>query len=309
MSNTPAGIGYNIEMMKWIDGLCIFALSFGAVFCAACVVHAEVGFVSNPLWLSSSHVTEGVAVQVSTVVTKQDVDDVEGTVTFFSDGKEIGTSDFSLPSKVSGVVASVSFVPENGTHSVTAKVTRARAGEKEVTVAAEVKAQETLRVDADADRDTIPDTKDEDDDNDGVSDVEETKRGTDPKKNETASVATPKVAGASTSPSEIIEQAKDLTGPIGETVIETTEGWREKGKEFFDEKSAGKANVKGFASTTNKDLVSNPKEGVMGIGEMLLAYAYKAGAFIFGNVYAFYLFFLFLILWILRKMWRRYSLN
>jgi len=295
--------------MKWIDGLCIFALSFGAVFCAACVVHAEVGFVSNPLWLSASNVTEGSKVQVSTVVTKENVEEAEGTVTFYSDGKEIGTSDFSLPPDVGGVVVSVSFVPEDGTHSVTAKVTRAHAGEKEVTVAAEVKAKETLRVEPDTDRDSISDAKDEDDDNDGVSDAEETKQGTDPKKNETASVATPKVAGASTSPSAIIEQAKEITGPIGETVIETTEGWREKGKDFFDTKSAGKQNVKGFASTTNKDLVSNPKEGVMGIGEMVLAYAYKAGAFIFGNVYAFYLFFLFLILWLLRKMWRKYSLD
>lgn len=295
--------------MKWIDGLCIFALSFGAVFCAACVVHADVGFVSNPLWLSSSSVTEGVSVQVSTVVTKQNVEDVEGTVTFYSDSKEIGTADFSIPRSVGGVVVGVSFVPANGTHAVTAKVTRARVGEKEVTVAAEVKAPETLRVEADTDRDTIADTKDEDDDNDGVSDVEETKKGTDPKKNETAAVAMPKVAGASTSPSELIAQAKEITGPIGETVIDTTESWREKGKEFFDAKSAGKANVKGFASTTNKDLVSNPKEGVMGIWEMVQAYGYKAGAFIFGNVYAFYLFFLFLILWILRKMWRKYSLD
>lgn len=295
--------------MKWIDELCIFALSFGAVFCAACVVHAEVGFVSNPLWLSDTRVTEGVSVQVSTVLTKEDVTHAEGTVTFYSDRKEIGTADFSIPQTVGGVVVSVSFVPTNGAHVVTAKVTRAKAGEKEVTIGTEVKAKETLTVEPDNDRDAIADATDDDDDNDGVNDTDEKAKGTDPKKNETSAAATPKVLGASTSPSAVIEQVKDVTGPIGETVFDTTEGWREKGKEFFDEKSAKKPNVKGFASTTNKDLVSNPKEGVMGIWEMVEAYAYKAGAFVFGNVYAFYLFFLFLILWLLRKMWRRYSLD
>jgi hypothetical protein len=294
--------------MKWIDGLCVFALSFGIVFCAACYANAEVGFVSNPLWLSSSHVTEGVTVQASTVITKRDLEKVDGTVTFYADGKAIGTSDFSLPSNVGGVVVAVSWVPEKGTQTVSAKVTRAVAGDsQDLNVAEEVKAEEKLTVDPDNDRDGVADAKDEDDDNDGVTDAEETKNGSDPKSKETS--AAPTVAGASTTASGLVEQAKDLAGPVGETVVETTESWREKGKDYFDGKVAGTGNTKGFASTTNKDLVNNPKEGVMGIWEMAMAYGYKAGAFIFGNVYAFYIFFIVLILWLLRKIWRRYSLD
>lgn len=294
--------------MQWIKGLCVFALLFGIVFCATCVVNADVEFVSNPLWLSSSHVTEGVTVQASTVITKQDVESAEGTVTFYANGKAIGTADFSLPHDVGGVVVAVSWVPEKGTHALSAKMTRAVSGSsQDLKVSGEVKAKETLSVDPDNDRDGVEDAKDEDDDNDGVTDTEETKKGSDPLKNETK---TGVVAGAATtSPSAIIEQAKNIAGPIGETVFETTEGWREKGKEYFDGKVAGNTNTKGFASTTNKDLVSNPKEGVMGIWEMVMVYAYKAGSFIFGNVYAFYIFFILLILWILRKIWRRYSLD
>jgi hypothetical protein len=297
--------------VKWIDGLCVFALSFGIVFCAVCVVNADVGFVSNPLWLSSSHVTEGVTVQASTVITKRDVEKVDGTVTFYSNGKEIGASDFSLPSSTYGVVVAVSWVPSQGTHLVSAKVTRAVAGEKDVNVAEEVKAKETLSVDPDNDRDRIADAKDDDDDNDGVTDADEKKKGTDPMTKDASAQAgaSPAVAGASTSPSALVEQAKDIAGPVGETVFETTEGWREKGKEYFNGKVAGNTNTKGFASTTNKDLVSNPKEGVMGIWEMVQAYFYEAGAFVFGNVYAFYIFFILLILWILRKIWRKYSLD
>ncbi len=294
--------------MKWIDGLCVFALSFGIVFCAACVANAQVSFVSNPLWLSGSHVTEGVTVQASTVITKQSAESVQGTVTFYSNGTSIGTSDFTLPSSVGGVVVAVSWAPEKGTHLISAKVTRAVAGNsQDLNVSEEVKAKETLTVDADTDRDGISDTNDADDDNDGISDVDEKKNGTDPLKKEGAM---PSVAGAATtSASGLVTQAKNIAGPIGESVVETTEGWREKGKKFFEGKVAGASNTEGFASTTNADFVNNPKEGVMGIWEMIKHYAYKAGSFIFGNVYAFYIFFILLILWIIRKIWRRYSLD
>jgi hypothetical protein len=270
--------------MKWIDGLCAFALSFGIVFCAACVANADVGFVSNPLWLSSSHVTEGVAVNVATAITTQGVERVDGTVSFFANEKEIGTADFLIPSNAGGVVVAVSWVPGAGTYSVSAKITRAVAGNaQDLNVTEEVKADEPLVVEAERDV------------------VSTQGRG---------AAAAPAVAGAATtSVGGIIEQAKSIAGPVGAEVIETTESWREKGKEYFDGKVVETGNVQGFASTTNKDLVSNPKEGVMGIWEMVQAYFYKVASFIFSNVYAFYIFFILLILWLLRKIWRRYSLD
>ncbi len=298
--------------MQWVKGLCLFGLSFGVVFCAACFANAQaVSFVSNPLWLSSSHVTEGVSVQASTVITKQNAESVSGTITFYSNGKSIGTSDFTLPARVGGVVVAVSWAPEKGTHLVSAKVTRAVSGaSQDLNVSEEVKAKETLVVDPDNDRDGIADASDPDDDNDGASDASEVKNGTDPLKKEVTQSTAPAVAGAATtSVSGLVTQAKDIADPIGENVFETTEGWREKGKEFFDGKVAGTSNVDGFASTTNADFVKDPKKGVMGIWDMVKMYAYKTGSFIFGNVYAFYIFFILLVLWIIRKIWKRYSLD
>lgn len=297
--------------MQWVKGLCLFGLSFGIVFCAACFANAQtVSFVSNPLWLSSSHVTEGVSVQASTVIIKQNAESVSGTITFYSNGKSVGTSDFTLPSNVGGVVVAVSWAPGEGTHLVSAKVTRAVFGaSQDLNVSEEVKAKETLVVDPDNDRDGIADANDPDDDNDGMSDVEEKKNGTDPLKKEAIQSAAPSVAGASTTVSGIVAQTKDIADPIGESVFETTEGWREKGKEYFDGKVAGTSNVDGFASTTNADLVKDPKKGALGIWDMVKMYAYRTGSFIFGNVYAFYIFFILLILWLLRKIWRRYSLD
>lgn len=289
--------------MKYFKGLCIFGLSFGVVFCAVCFANAaeQVSFASNPLWLSITRTTEGNAVRVSTVVVKSGEGDASGGVTFYANGKSIGSSNFSMPSSVGGVVVAVSFVPTAGTYTISAKITDADA---------EIKAKDSLVIDPDNDRDGVADTKDDDDDNDGVSDVDEVAKGTDPLKKEANASSAPlsqgAVAGAATtSVSGLVEQAKSIAGPVGETVFETTEGWREKGKDYFDGKVAGNSNVSGFASTTNKDVLKDP----MGIWDMVKSYAYKAGAFVFGNVYAFYIFFIVLILWILRKIWRRYSLD
>jgi len=284
--------------------MCIFGLSFGVVFCAVCFANAaeQVSFASNPLWLSVTRTTEGNAVRVSTVVVKNGEGDASGGVTFYANGTSIGSSNFSMPSSVEGVVVAVSFVPTAGTYTISAKITDAEA---------EIKAKDSLVIEPDNDRDGVADASDDDDDNDGVSDADEKTKGTDPlKKDASSSGASPlsqsAVAGAATtSVSGIIEQAKSIAGPVGETVFETTEGWREKGKGFFDGKVAGNSNVSGFASTTNKDVLKNP----MGIWDMVKSYAYKAGAFVFGNVYAFYIFFIILILWIIRKIWRKYSLD
>lgn len=298
--------------MEWVKGLCLFGLSFGIVFCAACFANAEaVSFATNPLWVSSSHVTEGKAVQISTVVMKTDAESASGSVTFFVDGASIGTADFALSESVGGAVVGVSFVSTPGSHSISAKISAVkvvRDGKEEtIPESAMIAAPQKLVVDADNDRDGVSDADDADDDNDTISDSDEKKNGTDPLKKEEAMQS---VAGAATtSVSGIVEQAKEIAGPVGESVFETTEGWREKGKEYFDEKVAGASNTKGFASTTNKDLVANPKEGVIGIWEMVQAYFFKAGAVVFGNVYAFYILFILLILWILRKIWKRYSLD
>lgn len=300
--------------MQWVKGLCLFGLSFGLVFCVACFANADaVSFAKNPLWISPSHVTEGKNVQISTVVMKTDAESAYGSVAFFADGAPVGSADFSLSDPVGGAVVGVSFVAVQGVHAISAKISAVkivRDGKEEtVPASGAITAAEKLTVDPDNDRDGVSDADDADDDNDGISDDDEKKNGTDPLVKE-ASKAAPAVAGAATtSVSGLVTQVKEIAGPVGETLVETTEGWREKGKEYFDGKVAGTSDVKGFASTTNSDLVKNPKEGVMGIWEMVQAYVFKAGAFVFGNAYAFYIFFILLMLWILRKIWKRYSLD
>jgi hypothetical protein len=311
--------------MQFVKGLCLFGFSFGIVFCAACFACAqEVSFVSNPLWLSAASTTEGQTVQASTVVTKQGTDSVSGTVTFYAGGEALGTSDFMLSSGTGGAVVSLSFVPKKGAHTVSAKITRAavsRGGAEEtVTVAGEAKATEALVVAPDNDRDEIADAKDADDDNDGVSDEDESKAGTNPLVKETsASVGT--VAGTST---ELVGQATDIAKNTSAMLLSKAEGLRTTAANYFDtklkeaeaaKKTAQEAAVPEDGTDLDKIFVAEPKpiseqvKDSSGILAGVKVQAYKALSFIFNNVYAFYIILIVFVLWILRKIWRRHSLD
>lgn len=308
-----------------MKGLCLFGFSFGVVFCAACVAGAaEVSFVSNPVWLSVAKTTEGVSVQASTVVTKQGDEAISGTVTFYSDGKALGTSDFSLPAGVGGVIVALSFVPEKGTHAVSAKITKAAAGNEALTVTGEAKAGEKLVVEPDNDRDQISDAVDADDDNDGVSDADEKKAGTDPLKKEVAAETAPAVAGASTTANGIVDQATEAAKSASSAVLAKTEDFRLSAGKYFDTKlaeaeAAKKAKQEAAKPEDGTDLdeilVAEPKslteqvKDTSGILERVKIQAYKALSFVFNSFYAFYIILVLLVLWILRKIWKRYSLD
>lgn len=309
-------MSYNVAM-QWMKSLGLFGVSFGIVFCAVAFANAqEVSFVSNPLWLSTTHTTEGETVLASTVITKTTDESVNGEVEFFSNGKSIGTKEFSLPSNVGGAVVAVSFVPEKGTHLVSAKVTRATRGENQVTVAGEVKAKETLTIDPDNDRDQIADAKDADDDNDGVSDEDEKVAGTDP----LTKAAAPAVAGASTS--SAVTQATETAKNLGAKIFEQTEALRNSASNYFDEKIAeaeAQKKAKEDAADDFEDIetrasgdgkpLSEQVKDTSGLVERFKIQAFKIGSFIFSNMPVFYIVTIGLILLILRKVWKRHSLD
>ena len=309
--------------MQWVKGLCLFGLSFGVVFCVACVASAaEVSFVSNPLWLSTTKTTEGESVQASTVITKQGAEAISGTVTFYANGKELGATDFSLSSGVGGVVVALSFVPEKGTSAVSAKITHAVVGDEAITVTGEAKAGVTLVVEPDNDRDKIADATDPDDDNDGISDADEKKNGTDPLKKEVVQSAAPSVAGATTSTGDFVGQATSVAKNTGSLLFAKTEGFRLSAGDYFDTKIAeaeavrkAKQAAAGEEMDLDERLVAGPKpfmeqlKDTSGLFEGIKIQAYKVLAFIFGNVYAFYIVIILFVLWLLRKVWRRHSLD
>jgi hypothetical protein len=316
--------------MRIVKELILFVLSFSLVLGTAYAANAEevVSFASSPLWLNTAHVTEGKLVQISTVVMKRGSENVFGTVRFIAGGKEVGTADFSLSDSVPGAVVAVSFVPPPGKHSISAIISEARViktgNEETVKVSDEIKASETLVVDADMDRDGIPDATDLDDDNDTISDLDEKKNGTNPLAKEVSkTVATPAVAGmATTSLNDAVEKASALAHVTGNTVFATTELFRTKGAAFFDEKLRAAETTREAARAAAADIQTADERAVEGFRPLseqlkdtsgilggIKVQVYSIGATLFKNAYAFYIVFIVFVLWVLRKIWRRHSLD
>lgn len=305
--------------MWLIKSVFLFGVSFSVAFAAVSFADAqEIGFVSNPVWLSTEKTTEGETVTASTVITKTGSYAMSGTVEFFANDVSIGTADFSLPKDVGGTVASVTFVPVPGTLTVSVKITRAviARGEtsEEIAVTAEAKAAKTLTVEPDNDRDKIPDATDTDDDNDGVSDADEKTQGTDPKAKEVV----PSVAGTSTSSIDgATESAKDIMA----TMFSQTETLRRSMANYFDRKTDEAAKERAAKQALASDLpdieekVLNPKplteqiQDTSGFFEGFKVQFYSIGSFFAHNVLVFYGVAVLVMLMVLRKLWRRHSLD
>lgn len=307
--------------MWLVKSVFLFGVSFSVAFAAVSFADAqEVSFVSNPVWLSTERTTEGETVLLSTVITKSGADAVSGDVEFFANGSSIGTADFSLPADVGGAVASVSFVPLPGTHRISAKVTRAvivrNGGEETVAVAGEANAGETLTIEPDNDRDRIADASDPDDDNDGVSDIDEKANGTDPK--EKPEPAAPAVAGASTTS---ITGASDTAKAFGAKVFAQTETLRNSMANYFEQKideAESERAAKQAAAADMPDIeeklveakpITEQLQDTSGFLEGFKIQFYTIGKFFTGNMIVFYVFAVIIILAILRKLWRRHSLD
>jgi hypothetical protein len=140
------------------------------------------GFVQG-IWYSSSQVFVGVPTRVYVAFRNNTDQDLTGTIRFTDNDSRIGTSYISaLPGRL--VEGWADWTPTFGEHKIAATVSDIKlhvigAGTENANVA-DMVAENTLTVDYDTDKDGIGNANDPDDDNDGVSDVDEKARGSDP---------------------------------------------------------------------------------------------------------------------------------
>jgi hypothetical protein len=177
------------------------------------------GFVQG-LWYGSEDIIANEPTRIYVALRNNTDHDLTGTVRFNDNGTRIGIAYVNaLPGRI--VEAWVDWTPQYGEHIITASLSDVRVhtigetpetGEVENTIA-----EDTVFVDYDTDADGTPNEKDTDDDNDGVSDVDENTRGTNPlkadKKSEESTDAT-KEERAET------EDASDDT-PLKESTTDT----------------------------------------------------------------------------------------
>lgn len=187
-----------------------FALLWSAALVLPISVHGaelNAGFVQG-LWYGSEHQIAQVPTRIYVALRNNTETDLSGTVRFTDNGTRIGSTNVSaLPGRI--VEAWIDWTPTYGDHTIIATLSDVRVHEIGSTPAAgeveEALAQDTIFVDYDTDRDSIPNALDTDDDGDSTSDLDEVTHGTDPL------VATPPAVSPRTSPEEVTDATQSDT--------------------------------------------------------------------------------------------------
>ena len=141
------------------------------------------GFVSG-LWYSKVPFFAGETIRIYTAFQNNSKGDITGNVEFFNNDISIGKTNFSA---INGhlVETWIDWKVPYGNNSISAKIIEASRSEvgkppEKIEVTTRESKAETIFADADTDKDQLGDKVDPDIDNDGLSNEEEEKLGTDP---------------------------------------------------------------------------------------------------------------------------------
>ena len=142
----------------------------------------NVGIVKG-IWFSEAPFFEGENIRIYTAIQNNSGSDVEGELEFYDNDVYLGKKSFSaLHNRV--IESWIDTTAESGDHEFSVKITqldKSSTGEDVVPITAEsIISERLVVVKSDTDGDDIPNDIDDDDDNDGFSDIEEFKNGTDP---------------------------------------------------------------------------------------------------------------------------------
>lgn len=173
----------------------VFFIFLLNILCASFVYAApqpikNVGFVPANIWFSKDPFFDGEKVRIYTIIFNGSSYDLEGAVEFLDNGVLIGKTNFSLSSGGRVRDVWVDWEATGGKHAITARIVGATAsstgGVKSSVVLDNTETGKSERyVDMDTDGDAVGNTEDLDDDEDGISDVDELRNGTDPLKKDT----------------------------------------------------------------------------------------------------------------------------
>ena len=171
--------------------LLIFCVSFSARANQEPVKNA--GFVPSNIWYSKTPFFAEEKIRVYTIIFNGSSYDLEGTVEFLDEAndspKVIGKSDFSISGGGRVRDIWIDWKASEGKHIITARIVKPSIsladGTKQIAVIENVETGKSeVAIDLDTDGDRIGNMTDTDDDNDGVSDNDEAKNGTNPLKSD-----------------------------------------------------------------------------------------------------------------------------
>lgn len=105
----------------FLIALALFLAAVPCAFAATSVQQSDIGFVNSTIWFSRSNFSAGDQVRIYTTVKNSSTADLRGTVVFYANDSQIGTSDFSLAAGASAVV-SARFTAQEGLQSYSASI-------------------------------------------------------------------------------------------------------------------------------------------------------------------------------------------
>lgn len=157
--------------------------------------YAEFDFVvSRGVWLSDKNALAGDKVKLYTVINNNEFSSLTTQVQFFNSGTLIGTVQVNNLAREEARQIALEYTLPAGKYTIAVALANAvgqtATGEAKNLSEVELKASQTsapLDIDLDTDRDRVGNRVDTDDDNDGLVDVKEVEKGTDPLKSDTDS--------------------------------------------------------------------------------------------------------------------------
>ncbi len=334
--------GLHVIMLRrifYIFSICLF-FAPGTLFAAV----APAGIADNALWFSKDPFFEGDSITIYTLLYNSSANQLSGTLTLYDGTTTLANKLFTVSGGGASSIVSFPWKVTSGTHVFSAVITS-----KEFTTIAFAPTGDTVATpktgevkrfaDLDTDGDTIGNKTDPDDDNDGLSDAEEKKLGTNllhadtdgdglPDKSDPHPLVkeAPAKAVESKSPAtEATTLPKAITDKLPEPVlkkaipvigaIESYRGERSAAAVKSVEKAVGEI-VAGIATSSAASLASKNatgwevfRQGVVSEEVIHSPFQYVALLFkmlwqlILGNAYVFYVLFLLIVYKIARSIW------
>ena len=153
----------------------LFLVASTPVYGAVDATH--VGFVDSSIWFDREPFFSLEEVRVYTTLANSSSADFNGVVEFYDGEIAIGSQNVTLERKGGFQVVWVDWVPEEGNHNLSVRITEATltptAGEPEAVEYTDLQTSLNRFVDTDTDGDGVGNKEDNDDDNDGIPDSED----------------------------------------------------------------------------------------------------------------------------------------
>lgn len=297
--------------MKGLVLIVLFFVPF-AIFAATI---SNAGFLQGGIWYSKDPFFAGETVRVYAAIFNSGLDDISGRVEFFDNQKSIGSSNFFVERGGRFSQVWTDWQATEGNHSIKAVIVSALllpVGKEPIPIEFEQKSasEESPRlVQKDSDGDRVGNNDDPDDDNDGLTDTEEIKLGTNPliadspqlvkQKTEQPTINQSEEKVADETISDLAQKTKEQFSISNDTIKETLE----PAIELVDKK---RDEIRKYL----RELAQNPEAGQ---GEKVLEYSYLASlailSFILKNQILLYIISIiagyFILKMILRRLFRR----